>query len=284
MYAGLTPTIPPASEPVSVADAKAHSRISIDADDGMVAGYITAARQYAEKATRRALLTQSWRLALRYWPGRGRWSDASDYYKKNFIELPRPPLQSITSFTYADVNGATAHMTASYNSAAGNYILDTESEPGRIYLPFSGLWPTTILAPGAPILITYRAGYASYGGTVSVDGATGLRVTWQSGDKFAPGLAGTFIQVAGISSTVLTVTDDTHLILAQSVGEQSGAAYAANIVPHGVKQAILFLAAHYYENRETVVVGRTSQIATQVPFTVDASLDDFRNHHPIQEA
>src|SRR5882724_2709830 len=157
---GLTLITPAASEPISIADVKAHSRIDADADDGMVAGYITAARQKCESILNRALLTQTWRLALKHWP-RQRDGFVEQYYKYNFIELPRPPLQSITAFTYADVNGVPASMQQSYGSAVGNYILDLESEPGRIYLPFSGLWPTTILAPGSPILITFKAGYPS---------------------------------------------------------------------------------------------------------------------------
>jgi hypothetical protein len=35
----------------------------------------------------------------------------------------------------------------------------TDFEPGRIVLPYSQIWPTDILMPGAPIRITYVAGY-----------------------------------------------------------------------------------------------------------------------------
>lgn len=288
MYAGLNLIIPPASEPVSVADAKLHSHIDIDADDGQVAGYLSAARQYCENRTNRALLTQTWRLALRQWPGRNysnseRPGDHNDgYYKYNHIELPRPPLQSITTFTYTDTTGVIAPMAQGYGSAIGNYLLDTESEPGRIYLPFSGLWPTTILAPGVPILITYKAGYPSFSGMVTV-ASDGKTVNWASGDRFAPALAGTFIQVGEASSTIGNIASDATLTLMQAVAS-GPAAYSANAVPHTIKQAILFLAAHFYENREMVVVGRTAQIATEVPFTVTALLADYRNFHPIQAA
>lgn len=269
-FAGLTLITPAASEPISIADVKAHSRIDIDADDGMVAGYITAARQKCESILNRALLTQTWRLALTRWPEPG----------DNFIELPRPPLQSITAFTYADVGGATAPMSQSYNSAEGNYILDLESEPGRIHLPYSGLWPATILAPGAPILITYKAGYPSFTGTMTGNGVTW---NWATGDKFSAYMAGSFIQIAGLSSTVLTVnTAGTQLTTTPRESSATPLAYTANAVPHAIKQAILFTTAHFYENREMVVVGHVATIATQLPFAADALLADYRNYHPIQ--
>ncbi len=293
MYAGLTLVTPAAAEPISVADVKAHSRIDISVDDGMIAGYIAAARQKCESILNRALLTQTWRLALKHWPGRRNVTGGDrqeQYYKHNFIELPRPPLQSITAFTYADVNGNPAAMSESYNSAAGNYILDLEAEPGRIYLPFSGLWPTTILAPGSPILITYKAGYASFAGTAT--SYDGVNWTWATGDKFSALMAGTFIQIGDASCTVLTITDaGTKLTTTprlDAVGvlapEPTGTPYTANAVPHAIKQAILFTTAHFYENREMVVVGHVAQIATQLPFAADALLADYRNYHPIQLA
>ena len=40
------------------------------------------------------------------------------------------------------------------------YNVLTDFEPGRIVLPYSQIWPPDILMPGAPIQITYVAGYA----------------------------------------------------------------------------------------------------------------------------
>ena len=59
---------PPATEPVTVAEAKAHARIDIDDDDAMVAALITAARQWVEDTTGRCLITQQWKLTLDNWP------------------------------------------------------------------------------------------------------------------------------------------------------------------------------------------------------------------------
>lgn len=279
-HRGLQLVVRPAAEPVTVADAKAHSRISQNVEDSEVLGYITAARQVCEGIVRRALMPQTWRLALENWPGRDyvngvrSFSNLGEYYRWNHIELPHPPLVSITTFTYTDTAGNVSNMVQGYGSAAGNYLLDTDSEPGRIVLPYSGLWPTTVLLPAQPIKITYACGYSSFAGVVQVD-ASGI-ATWQSGDKFDPGLAGTWINIGGVSLAVVSVTDDTHLQLAASVNPTATSlAYTANLVPMAIRQAILLLVCHYFDNRAAVVVGR-GVTSTQVEFTVDDLLAQFR--------
>lgn len=280
MYAGLTLVTPPTGEPVSVADVTLHSRITTSADASMVAGYISSARRIVEGQAAVALMPQSWRLALRHWPGRSvrQASDLSEYYRYNHIELPRPPLQSITSFIYTDVNGITYPMTQGYDNAAGNYLLDLDSQPGRIYLPYSGLWPVTILLPANPIEIVFVAGYSAFAGTVNVD-ATGLLVTWASGSLFDPTMAGSFIQINGASCSVLTVTDTNDIVLAvKTTPNQTGVGYTANSVPHNYKQAICLLAADMYQNREATLI---DSMPTDLPYGVKALLDLDRNFHPL---
>lgn len=60
--------VPPTGEPVSLADAKAWLRIDTSAEDTLVTGLIPAARARVEAATRRLLMTQTWRLSLDDWP------------------------------------------------------------------------------------------------------------------------------------------------------------------------------------------------------------------------
>lgn len=292
MYAGLTLLTPPAGEPVSVATLKLHSRVTNFVDDGMLGGYLTAARQYCENHTSRSFLTQTWKLALQSWPGRDyiqgprEFTTLAQYYKWNFFTLPRPPFIAVVTFTYTDTSGNVFNMQQGYDATVGNYLPpDTNFEPARIVLPFSGVWPTTILLPGAPIQITYTAGYASFAGTVNVD-STGKTVTWVSGSTFDPGLAGTFIDIvgpsgAGQSATVQTVTSTSSLTLQNAiVASETAAAYTANLVPHSIKQAILLEAAHLYQNREAVLLDTS---AAELPFAVRSLLDQYRNYHPIQE-
>jgi uncharacterized phiE125 gp8 family phage protein len=62
----------PAVEPVSLAEAKAHLRVEHADDDDTIAALIAGARIHVEAQTRRALITQTWRLARDTWPANGR--------------------------------------------------------------------------------------------------------------------------------------------------------------------------------------------------------------------
>lgn len=171
IYAGLILVEAPVVEPLSLADAETFLRVESDSDgpiDTEITAFITLARQEVEKILRRALLTQTWRLSLRNWPGRDYSNVASltlepdSYYKYNFIKLPLPPLQSVTSVNYMNSDGETLSMSpANFQALPGfTYNVLTDFEPGRIVLPFSQIWPPDILMPGAPIQITFVAGYA----------------------------------------------------------------------------------------------------------------------------
>jgi uncharacterized phiE125 gp8 family phage protein len=62
----------PAVEPVSLAEAKAHLRVEHAADDDTIVALIAGARIHVEAQTRRALITQTWRLSRDSWPANGR--------------------------------------------------------------------------------------------------------------------------------------------------------------------------------------------------------------------
>jgi uncharacterized phiE125 gp8 family phage protein len=80
----LTQTIPPASEPVTLAQAKLFLRVDGTDDDALITDLITAARLAAESHTRLSLLTQSWKLAF-------------DHALENGTFLPKGPVQSVSS-------------------------------------------------------------------------------------------------------------------------------------------------------------------------------------------
>ncbi len=201
--------------------------------------------------------------------------------REGYVEIPRPPLIAISSFKYTDTSGTVFDMVQGYDDTLGNYLPpDVNFEPARLYLPFSGVWPNTILLPGAPIQITYTAGYPSFAGTVNVD-VSGKVITWATGSNFDPAMAGTFIDIAGQSGTVQTVTSTTALTLQNAITpSQAGVAYAANALPHAIKQAIIMHAADLYQNREAYLID--SELA-EVPLGVKALLDQYKNFHPIQE-
>lgn len=133
----------PAAEPLDLeTEVKAHLRVDIADDDLFIAGLMAGAREFLEEAARRAFVTQTWRLNLDGWP------DDSDE-----IELPRPPLQSVSSITYTDSEGNETTWSSD------EYLVDTDSEPGRIVVANGYSWPGASLRSMNPIQITYVAGY-----------------------------------------------------------------------------------------------------------------------------
>lgn len=142
IHYNINQTSAPAVEPVSTSEMKSHSRIDISTDDTLLGTYIKAATQRFEIESRRALITQTWVLRLDRFPTSG----------SEPILLPRPPVQSVTSVAYIDGDGDSQTWDSS------KYVLDSTSEPGRIYPAYGESWPSTRDIENA-VTITYVAGY-----------------------------------------------------------------------------------------------------------------------------
>jgi uncharacterized phiE125 gp8 family phage protein len=86
----------PAVEPIGLDEAKAFLRVEHSDDDEVIAALVAASRIHVEAQTRRALITQDWRMSIDAWPPDGRL-------------LIRPaPLQSLDAARVYDFEG-TAH-------------------------------------------------------------------------------------------------------------------------------------------------------------------------------
>ena len=130
----------PATEPVTLAEAKIHLHYDATDQNDRIEALIKAARSSCEVETNRAMITQTWVLQLERFPS-------------SVIDIPLPPLQSITSIAYVDSNGDSQTIDSD------NYQLDTVSEPGRI-APASGCsWPSTNSDYLAAVTITFVAGW-----------------------------------------------------------------------------------------------------------------------------
>ena len=180
----------PASEPVSLAEAKAQCRIMGADEDGLIAGYLMAARAYTESITGRRLVTQT-----------------LDYYIDNLsageILLPVAPVQSVTSITYFDDAGATQTL------GVGNYTTVGRKYWTAIVPTVSAVWPGVRNQPES-VTVRFVAGHS-----------------------------------------------------------------ASNPMPEEIRQAILMLVSHFYENRESVVIGQAPAV---LPFSYDHLLTNFRAH------
>lgn len=137
-------TVAPATEPLSVAEAKAHSRVTGNDDDTYFLALITAAREHVESILGRALITQTRQYYLHDWP------------TGPAIVLPFPPLQAVSAVAYYTATGSDWVSWASTN-----YQVDTVSVPGRVVLVLNASWPSVTLRAASGVRITYTCGYGN---------------------------------------------------------------------------------------------------------------------------
>ena len=135
MYEVLTTA--PTTEPIILAEAKAHLRQTLPDDDLYIERLIKAARIEAENYTGRALHAQSWTQYLDGFP--------------NEITLQRRPILDVTSIKYVDRDGVQQTL------ASSEYRVDIHQ--GRIERDYDSTgWPDTRAVINA-VEVEYRAGY-----------------------------------------------------------------------------------------------------------------------------
>lgn len=132
----------PTAEPLTLPEAKAHLRVDFSDEDQYITDLIASARRHLERKLDRTFLPTSWRLSMDYFPP---WE----------IRLPRPPLVSITSVTYAAATDGT-----STTHASSNYSGDAYSEPGRLTPVYNQVWPAVRIQANS-VAIVYVGGYGS---------------------------------------------------------------------------------------------------------------------------
>jgi uncharacterized phiE125 gp8 family phage protein len=157
---GLSVVTEPAIEPVKIETIKLDLRIDADLTDHdiLIGSLISAARRWIERRAKRALITQTLRLALDEWPATDR------------VVLSRPPLQSITSIKYYDSAGGDNTFSSS------SYFADTDREPGRAVLEYGESWPSADLRPASAIRIDYVAGFGATEETIPAEYLNAIRM------------------------------------------------------------------------------------------------------------
>jgi uncharacterized phiE125 gp8 family phage protein len=113
----------PAVEPLSLAEAKAFLRVEHTDEDDIITALISASRIHVETQTRRALVTQHWRITADAWPVDGR------------LAVRPAPLRALAAARVYDFNGV-AHAVDTES-----FVVDT----GASVLAFA---PWALPSPG----------------------------------------------------------------------------------------------------------------------------------------
>lgn len=136
-------TSPPASEPVTLAEAKAHLRLEHPLDDVTVTSLIVAAREYVEEYLWRALISQTWDLTIDAFPVFG-----------GDIPLAKGDVQSVTHVRYDDPAGVEQTL------ASSKYIVDGYPPPRLVLRRAETGWPETT-EDALAVRIRFVAGYGA---------------------------------------------------------------------------------------------------------------------------
>ena len=146
----------PAVEPVALDDAKAFLKVETADDDDVIAALIAGARVHVEAQTRRALITQSWRLIRDAWPDDGR------------LAIMPVPLVALTAARIYNLDGTTQAIDPA------SFVVEKAAAPA--VLAFGASPP---LAPGrvvAGIELDITAGYGDTAEDVPADLRQAIRI------------------------------------------------------------------------------------------------------------
>jgi hypothetical protein len=163
MY-GLSLITAPAQEPVTLERAKAYLRVDHNADDDLIQGLITAARQLTEKHANRCWVEQQWRMTLLDWPDGGGGSWVESYLARatgleaagiaGAIPLPFEPVLSLDALKYYASSGTLTTLVADTN-----YQVWLDHSPPLVMPAPLSVWPTVQVGKVPAVIVEFTAGY-----------------------------------------------------------------------------------------------------------------------------
>lgn len=141
----LTLITAPASEPLTLAEAKAHCRVEHTLDDTLITALIVAARLSAEHELNRPLITQTWEVSLEDFPSS---------IEGEGISLGKYRPIAITSVKYLSTDGTDTTIDAAA------YTLDSVNAPGFVYPIYDTSWPDARQFTNS-VRVRFTAGYGA---------------------------------------------------------------------------------------------------------------------------
>lgn len=262
--------IPPAAEPIDLAEAKLQCRCDEDADAVRLPGIIATAREEAENRTGRRFIAGRYAVALNAFPapmlGRG----MEVYQRSLSIPLGLDPVRSIVSVRYMDDSGGwTTLPEADYMLAPG--------APSRLIPTGCADWPSVYPALGA-VVITVDAGdvarvaLSASDNTITPDHWPALAVddavilSNSGGGLPAPLVAGRMYYIVSAAAGVYTVAvspggsaiDFTTAGSGTHYLGQPGPAGACGTVPPSAKSWMLLRVKDLFDHKGTVNQSRNT--------------------------
>lgn len=143
---------PPSTDPVTLAEAKAHLNVNFSDDDALISGYIRSAQMAIVYDTGHALSPSTWDLVYDAFP--------SGNTPNGYTQIPIGPLISVDSVNYVD---PTTELEVQL--ANSEYEVDTMSFLGGVQ-PISTGWPATFSTINA-VRIRFVAGYPDSGSPIT---------------------------------------------------------------------------------------------------------------------
>lgn len=134
--------VPPSSEPVTLAEMKAHGKIPHNSDDVLLEGLLRSARQWCEHHARLAFMPQSWAVYVSQTP------------KQNYIVMPRGPLLSVTKVQMIDDKDQLIDLPNE------NFLADPYIAPPQVFLRDGASWPP-MKRPVNSLRVEYVAGFGN---------------------------------------------------------------------------------------------------------------------------
>lgn len=131
----------PTAEPVTLAEVKARLRLTSTADDALITGLITVAREYAESITFRSLAKKTYAVFFDRFPA-----------PLDPIRVPNPPLITVSAIKYLD-----ASLSQQIWDPSEYFVADMQS-PGLIVPKPGFTYPSAARVPGA-VEVDCIAGY-----------------------------------------------------------------------------------------------------------------------------
>ncbi len=134
----------PAIEPLTYFELAYHMRLTVTSLDEVIyiKSLIETAREYCEDFQGRKYISQVYDYFLDEWP------------EDEFV-LPYGEVISCSGIYYTDTDESETEF------ASTNYLVDTDSVPGRVVLGYNKTFPTTTLSPKNPIRIRFTTGYGT---------------------------------------------------------------------------------------------------------------------------